>query len=74
MTTRKLDITREHCPMTMVKTKLAMESLSEGEVLEVRLTEGEPLDNLPQACRDQGYEVLDITPEGEGIHTVRVRR
>ncbi|MEE8590977.1 MAG: sulfurtransferase TusA family protein [Spirochaetia bacterium] len=34
MNTRLLDITRDHCPMTFVKTKLEMEKLAAGERLE----------------------------------------
>ena len=43
MVTFKLDITREHCPMTFVfKTKIQLSKLNAGDVLEVLLTEGEP--------------------------------
>ena len=39
----QIDITKEICPMTFVKTKLKLETMSTGEVLEVTLREGEPL-------------------------------
>ena len=55
-----LDITREHCPMTFVKTKIEMSKLSEGDVLEVLLAEGEPLDNVPRNAKEQGYNVLGV--------------
>ncbi|KKK50931.1 hypothetical protein LCGC14_3120070, partial [marine sediment metagenome] len=42
----KLDITDEHCPMTFVKTKLELAKLNEGDILEVLLKEGEPLDSV----------------------------
>ena len=44
----QLDITKDHCPMTFVKTKLEMEKLGEGDQLEVLLTEGEPLEMFPK--------------------------
>ena len=41
-----LDITAEHCPMTMVKVKLKLSQIDRGEVLEVLLSPGEPLSRV----------------------------
>ncbi len=57
-----LDITREHCPMTFVKTKLKLEQLDKGDILEILLCEGEPLNNVPKTVEEQGYQVLEIAP------------
>ena len=46
--------------MTFVKTKIELSKLQEGEVLEVLLSEGEPLDNVPRNTTDQGYNVLSV--------------
>ena len=63
--THTLDITKEHCPMTFVKTKLKLAQIAEGDILEVFLTEGEPLDNVPRSATEQGYQVLSTeTVEG----------
>ena len=69
-----LDITREHCPMTFVKTKLALEGLKPGEQLEVLLTEGEPLDNVPKTAAEQGFKVVSIEPVQNGIHKVVLQK
>lgn len=63
--THTLDITKEHCPMTFVKTKLKLAQIAEGDILEVLLTEGEPLDNVPLSATEQGYKVLS-TEKVEG--------
>ena len=55
-----LDITNEICPMTFVKTKLMLEKMKTGEILEVRLTEGEALENVPKSVREQGDTVLSL--------------
>jgi TusA-related sulfurtransferase len=55
-----LDITKEHCPMTFVKTKIELSKLQPGDILEVLLAEGEPLDNVPRNAREQGYNVLSV--------------
>jgi TusA-related sulfurtransferase len=73
-----IDITNELCPLTFVKTKLAIERLPAGETIEVRLQGVEPLRNVPRSLREIGHEVLSIVPEaGEGehgIHRLRVRK
>ena len=51
MATKVLDITKEHCPMTFVKTKIELAKLQPGDILEVLLAEGEPLDNVPRNAR-----------------------
>lgn len=58
--THKLDITKEHCPMTFVRTKLALAKIADGDTLEVLLSEGEPLENVPRSATEQGYKVLSI--------------
>lgn len=74
MSTVTLDITKEHCPMTFVKTKIALEKLAEGDTLEVLLTKGEPLDNIPKSAAEQGYHVLGTESVREGVYKVRIRK
>jgi len=61
----QIDITKEICPMTFVKTKLKLETMSAGEVLEVTLREGEPLINVPQSVEQDGHKILDLRQEGD---------
>lgn len=74
MPTQTLDITSEHCPMTFVKTKIALARLQPGDTLEVLLSEGEPLQNVPRAATDQGYEVLSIVHVSGTTHKVTIRK
>lgn len=55
-----LDITKEHCPMTFVRVKLALEKMADGDRLEVLLSAGEPLENVPKSAEEQGFSVLGI--------------
>ncbi|MBT3271617.1 MAG: sulfurtransferase TusA family protein [Spirochaetales bacterium] len=61
MTTHKIDITLDHCPMTFVKTKLELEKLEKGDQLEVTLKKGEPLQNVPKSAKEQGYIIHDVS-------------
>ena len=74
MITKYLDITREHCPMTFVKTKIELSRLQPGDRLEVLLTEGEPLDNVPVSSEEQGYKVISIEKVKENIHKVIIEK
>ena len=58
-----LDITADLCPITFVKTKLLVERMTPGQVAEVRLKVGEPLENVPRSLREEGHEVLGLEPE-----------
>lgn len=71
-----LDITRETCPMTFVKVKLQLAKMQAGEELEVILNEGEPLQNVPRSCEEQGYQVLTVEDcgDGDGKHRVIVKK
>ncbi len=70
----ELDITGEVCPMTFVRTKLRLERMAIGQVLRVRLREGEPLHNVPRALLDHGQEVLSLRNIGNGIFELEVRK
>ena len=74
MATKTLDITKEHCPMTFVKTKIELSKLQEGDTLEVLLSEGEPLDNVPRNAKEQGYNVLSVEHVEGTTHKVTIRK
>jgi TusA-related sulfurtransferase len=48
-----LDITSDVCPLTFVKTKLLIERMRPGQIAEIRLSRGEPLENVVD--RERGY-------------------
>jgi tRNA 2-thiouridine synthesizing protein A len=54
---RSLDVTALRCPMTWVRTKVELERLESGEMLEVRVPEGEALVNVPRSAREAGHAV-----------------
>lgn len=60
--------------MTFVKVKLKLEQMSVGDRLEVLLTEGEPLNNVPKSARQQGCKVLSITPDKPPFHRVVIEK
>lgn len=69
-----VDIRGEVCPMTYVRTKLALEALKAGEVLEVRLRGDEPRRNVPASARDDGHAVLALVPQADGSLVLLLRK
>lgn len=58
---KKLDIRGKMCPMTFVYTKLALEDMKSGELLEVILDFPSALKNIPENCKQQNLaEVINI--------------
>lgn len=74
MSVHTLDITKEHCPMTFVKTKLALAKIAKGDTLEVLLNAGEPLNNVPRSAEEQGFEIVSIEPVQGTVHRVSIRK
>ncbi len=70
----RIDITKEICPMTFVKTKLKLESMRSGQVLEVTLKGGEALKNVPKSVREEGHKILDIRKENDYYKILIERR
>jgi len=63
-----LDVTALTCPMTWVRTKLALERLPAGEELVVLCAPGEALENVPRSAREAGH---DVAVEGAVVRIVR---
>ena len=66
------DITDVVCPITFVKTKVALEELDDGQVLELRLNDGEPIQNVPRSLKDEGHKVAGVRHNEDGTYTLTV--
>ena len=69
-----LDITHEVCPMTFVRTRLALDRMPPGQVLLVKLRGDEPVRNVPRTAKEQGHEVLSMQTDDDGVTLLRLRR
>jgi tRNA 2-thiouridine synthesizing protein A len=72
--TREIDITRDVCPMTFVRTRLALDRMAPGETLLVRLKGQEPLRNVPRTAAEQGHDVLSVDTDADGVSHLLIRR
>lgn len=71
---QQLDITAETCPMTFVRTRLALDRMAPGEILEVLMKGEEPRRNVPRTAQEQGHAVLSVVEEAGGLTRLRLRK
>lgn len=71
---REIDITAELCPMTFVRTRLALDRMQPGEVLKVLLRGEEPRRNVPRTAAEQGHTVLRQEPGADGTETLWIMK
>ena len=55
-----VDITDVVCPVTFVKAKVALEELDDGQILAVRMNNGEPVQNVPRSIKEEGHQILKL--------------
>ena len=63
-----LDVTDVTCPLTWVRTKLALERMAPGEELVVVVNPGEALENVPRSAAEAGH---DVAVDGTLVRIVR---
>ncbi|MBP8593451.1 MAG: sulfurtransferase TusA family protein [Ruminococcus sp.] len=72
--TDSIDITDAVCPVTFVRAKVALEELEVGDILSIRLNDGEPVQNVPRSIKEEGHKVLHLTDNGDGTYELIVRK
>lgn len=71
---RSKDFRGVQCPINFVKTKIELATLKSGDILEVLLDDGKPIQNVPGSCRLEGHEVLSETQLSEGHWSVLIKK
>jgi len=56
----QLDLRGTPCPLNFVRTKLRLEQMTPGSVLEVWLDGGEPIEQVPDSLTMAGYDIEQI--------------
>jgi TusA-related sulfurtransferase len=68
-----LDLRGTPCPINFVRTKLKLEQMSPGSLLEVWLDGGEPIEQVPDSLAMEGYQIEAIEDKNE-FFALKVRR
>jgi sulfite reductase (ferredoxin) len=53
------------CPMNFVKVKVDLSKMSKGELLNVLLDDGQPIQDVPRSASQQGHDVVEKKKEGD---------
>lgn len=69
-----VDIAAYACPMTFVRTRLALDRLQPGQILAVRLKGPEPRTNVPLTAQQLGHQVLALHDEPDGTSLLIIRK
>ena len=69
----QMDLRGTPCPINFVRTKLHVEQMASGALLEVWLDPGEPIEQVPDSLTIAGYKVEKIE-ERTGFFALQVRR
>ena len=69
-----VDITVGVCRVTFVKAMVALEELADGEVLAVKMNDGEPVQNVPRSIKEEGHQILKLEENEDGTYTLIVRK
>lgn len=69
----QLDAKGLSCPMPIVKTKKAMDTLASGEILEVYVTDQGALADIPAWAKAGGHTILDKS-EDTGVITFFIQK
>ena len=56
----QLDLRGTPCPINFVRTKMKLEQMATGELLEVWLDPGEPIEQVPDSLKMAGYSIEQI--------------
>lgn len=70
----KVDITDVVCPVTFVKAKVALEELDDGQILAIRMNDGEPVQNVPRSIKEEGHQILKLNSNEDGTYTLIVKK
>lgn len=69
-----VDITDVVCPVTFVKAKVALEELEEGQVLSIRMNDGEPVQNVQRSIKEEGHRIKKLIDNEDGTYSLLVEK
>ena len=69
-----VDITDKVCPLIFVKAKVAIDELEDGEVIAIRMNDGEPVQNVPRSIKEEGHQILKLVNNEDGTYNLIVKK
>ena len=63
--TDSLDLKGVECPFNYVQAKVRLETMQVGQLLEITIDDGEPIENVPKSLTNDGHDILDTKKIGK---------
>ncbi|HEY9731477.1 MAG TPA: sulfurtransferase TusA family protein [Drouetiella sp.] len=74
MNKHNLDLRGVACPMNFVKTRLFLDKVPAGDVLDVLLDPGEPIESVTSSVGAEGHEIEQQIKCPEGHYLLSIRK
>lgn len=69
-----VNITDVICPVTYVKATVALQDLESGEILQIKINKGEPIENVPRSLKADGHKILEVLANEDDTYTLLVEK
>lgn len=71
---RKLNLRGVTCPINFVRVKLTLEEMEDGQILEVVLDDGEPIQNVPRSIKEEGHKIIKAERLSDGCFRLIIKK
>ena len=65
-----MDLKGVACPFNYVQAKIRLETMDVGQLLEITIDDGEPIENVPKSLTNDGHEITDTKKVGQHYRLV----
>ena len=62
------------CPMNLVYAKVELAKLESGQILEIILDDGPPINNVPGSAEKEGHKILSKAQLDDGAWSVLIKK
>jgi TusA-related sulfurtransferase len=69
-----LDLKGVACPFNYVQTKIRLEEMDAGELLEITIDDGEPIKNVPTSLTNDGHDIVRAHQIGRESYRLLIRK
>ena len=70
----RLDLKGVNCPLNFVKIKLKLEEMLNGQNLEVIIDDGEPIQNVPLAVKEEGHKIINVEKLADNSYRLLIKK
>ncbi len=62
------------CPTNFVKVKLKLEEMQDGQLLEIIIDDGEPMQNVPRSIKEEGHKIVKVEKLPDGSFRLLIKK